>query len=207
MLLTLEQFTQRLDSEINLINFDAVASIGARVGKVEEESQFESEPFDATASNKIVKWGGHSTVEREHYKLSEEQRVTIGSLGRCFPVKDVAELTGVSVDAVRDLRNGKKGSSGFDKNLNDAIDKATLAKTKTIQDVAMDKLLHTLGFITDEKLEKAEAREVAGVAANLSKVYSNLQPKETNNNGGNHVQVVLFQPKPLSEKHFDVQEV
>jgi len=208
MLLTLEQFNQRLDSENNLINSTAEANpsdVCVAPSEVEEELLSASE--DSSSSTKIVKWGGSSTKERIHYKLSEEQRVTIGSLGRVFPTKDVAELTGVSQDAVRDLRNGKKGSSGYDANLNEAINKATLAKKQTIQDIAMEKLLKTLGFISEDKLEKGSAKDLSSVAANLSKVHSNLEPKVATSDGSPRVQVILFQPKPLSESHFEVVDV
>jgi len=187
MLLTKEQFNSRLNSEENLS------------GIVSSD--------EGSSHLKVIKWGGHSQKERPHYKLDEEQRITIGSLGKIFPTKDVAEMTGVSQDAVRDLRNGKRGSSGYSPELMAAIDERTESTRKSTYDKAMDKLLSSLGFITDAKMENANARELSGIASNLSKVASNLTPKDATASVGKGVTLILYQPKPSKEEHFDVIEV
>lgn len=185
MLLTKEKFNERLNSEGNLLPKDS------------------REEDNVT----IVKWGGNSTKERVHYKLTDEQRIEIGSLGRIFPTKDVAELTGVSQDAVRDLRNGKVGSSGFNAELMKEIDARTESVKKATHDVALDKLLKTLEFITEDKMENSNARQLSSIASNLSKVASNLTPKVESNGNGKGVTIVLFQPQPAKETHFEVIDV
>lgn len=190
MLLTKEKFEERLRSEDNLLNLSPSEA-----------------PIPDESSVKIVKWGGHSTVERKHYKLDDEQRAEIGSLGRIFPTKDVANLTGVSVDCVRDLRNGKQGSSGYSESLMKEIEDRTEQHRKATYDTAMDKLLTSLGFITSDKMENANAKDLSGIAANLSKVANNLTPNLNKEVNGQNIKVILFQPKPMEEKHFEVIEI
>lgn len=179
-------------------------------GEVEDLSSPspESEIIDEdTGEVKIVKWAGHSTTEREHYKLTEEQRVTIGSLGQVFQPKQVAELTGVSVDAVRDLRNGKRGSSGFDPELMKKVNDASAQKRTAVQEKAVDALLASIGLLTEEKMENLGAKDLSAVASNMSKVVSNLEPKDKEGSKGGGVNITIYAPKTMKEEHFEVVKV
>lgn len=157
---------------------------------------------------KIIKWAGNSHKSREVYNLTNEQAISIGSLGKTFKPKVVAEVTGVSVDCVRDLRNGKRGSSGFKPELQEAVDKAAISKKEQVKELAVDKLLSSLGLLSDEKLENLDGRDLSAAAANISRIVNNLEDKGSNGNGSStQVNVVLYQPKPLREDHFEVVDI
>ncbi len=207
MLLTQEQLNQRLNSQDNLLNLkDSTPTLSTIAGN-EVEADEAGEISPEVSSAKIIKWGGNSTVPREHYKLNDEQRVTIGALGNTFAPKEVATITGVSVDCVRDLRNGKKGSSGYNQTLAEAVDRLSTQNKKNVQDRAVEKLLSTLGFITEDKVRDLKAMDAAQVASNLSRVVSNLEPKEKASESSARVQVILYQPPPMKETHFEMIEV
>lgn len=229
MLITQEQLTARLNSEGNILSSSILSpNILGRgvpapdsteenppIGSAQEtqeglETQNSSSDLEDNFGDKevtIVKWGGHSKVEREHYKLTHDERVSIGALGQNFPPKDVAELTGVSVDCVRDLRNGKKGSSGYNAELAAQVSSAAGKRREEVSIVAVDKLLESLGVISTEKLQALDAKGASLVASNLSRVVSNMSPKESGDGNKPNIKIVLFQPKPSEEKHFETIEI
>lgn len=116
-------------------------------------------------------------------RLGENQKV----LGKEF---------GVSQSAIGEI---EQGNTKVDENL-------VQSKLDQIQDVAMTKLLESLGMITNEKLDKAKATDLSSIAANMSKVVSNVRGDKKVGDGV-QVNVQVFAPEIRPERVFRTIEV
>ena len=80
------------------------------------------------------------------------------------------------------------------------------AQLTQVRDVAMEKLMVTLGLMTDDKLEGVKAIDLSKIASNVSLVVSRTLPKEeapTNQN----IQLLVYSPVVKDESSFEVIEV
>ena len=76
---------------------------------------------------------------------------------------------------------------------------------RACQDVAMNKLLESLGYMTTEKLDKCKATDLSSIAANMSKVVSNVRTKTDQT--GPVVNVNVYAPELRNERTFKTIEV
>lgn len=87
------------------------------------------------------------------------------------------------------------------------VDKKSVEKVyDAVVDSAVDRLMTTLGFITDAKLEALGAEKLSNVASQMSSVVERVRPKDNKNEGGK-VNVVIFSPEQRSESSYSVIEV
>ena len=107
----------------------------------------------------------------------------------------LAKEFGVSQSAVGEIEQGRTKVNEV------AIEE----KMNTIADKAMDKLLTSLGYMTDDKLDKCKATDLSSIAANMSKVVGNVRGKDSNN--GIQVNVQVFAPELRHEGNFKTIEV
>lgn len=96
---------------------------------------------------------------------------------------------------VSQLERGKSNSLDEEK-LHEQLSKA--------RDVAVDKLLTSMGLITSEKLNKENAQGLSRIAANMARVVEKTLPKESSDN---NVQVIVYCPEQRSESSFKIVEV
>ena len=85
-----------------------------------------------------------------------------------------------------------------------------LDKTKlSIQERAAEKLLASMGVITQDKLENCTVKEAAQVASQMSQVFRNMTSQTTSNEGlgKSGVKIVIHQPKVAREEHFESIEI
>lgn len=83
--------------------------------------------------------------------------------------------------------------------------KETALTEKQVQDLALTRLMDTLGLLTIDRIEDEKPKDIASIAANLSRVHTNLKPKESGD--GNSVNIMIYAPKQRSEKEYEVLEV
>lgn len=93
--------------------------------------------------------------------------------------------------------NYKEGKLGADK---EAIEQGLVR----VRDKAMDRLMTSLGFITDDKLEKCQAPALSKVASDMSKVIQNTLPKDQQTP---QIQLTIYTPEIRSEERYPVLEV
>jgi hypothetical protein len=68
---------------------------------------------------------------------------------------------------------------------------------------AIDKILMAMDLITDDKLGNQTPQAISQVAANLSKIPSNLESRDTGDiNRGNTVNVVVYSPPVKEERQY-----
>jgi len=123
-------------------------------------------------------------------------KVVAGVLAKTEPVKEVAEVFDISESSVRAAKNGKGNSDVRD---------AVAATSEKIRDLALDKLMSSLGIINGETLGNCTAKDASVVARNLAGVVGQLSPREKLD--GNQVTFVIYAPKQKTEEHFQTVEV
>jgi len=111
---------------------------------------------------------------------------------------EVAEVFGTTQAEVSHIENGRS-DKGLDKG-------AIEAAQSEIRDVAMKKLLGTLGLLTEDKISKCKAGEISTIAANLSRVVEKTLPKDTGPGSGG-VNITIYAPQPRDEKSYKTLEV
>jgi hypothetical protein len=78
---------------------------------------------------------------------------------------------------------------------------ASLAR---VRELALDRLLITLGLMTPDMLASASLKELSTNTANLSRVLDKTAPKEMNDN---RVQFLVYAPGPRRMDAFSIQDV
>ncbi len=90
---------------------------------------------------------------------------------------ELAESFGISRSSVSAYANGSTSTATYDKKVNnDTIQKAK----DRIASKARNKLKEALNALTNEKLQVTTARELAGVAKDMSVIAKNMEPDNTN---------------------------
>ena len=174
MILTEEQAKARLESGRNLLN---------RFGK--EEPRPVVDVIEIRRPHGI----GGNTTEKNPDGVEIASRARLGEKNRVL----AAEF-GVAQQTITKYRNGEIG-------VNEA---AVTDRMNEVQDVAMCRLLSSLGFLDDNKLSKLGAKELSAVAANMAKVVGNTREQKGNDN---RVTVQLFAPELRKETSYKVLEV
>lgn len=108
--------------------------------------------------------------------------------------KSIGEAFGVTQAEVSNIRVGKvkTDSSKTDDQINQ------------IKDLAMTKLMNSLGLLTDEKIAKCKAVEISTVAANMSKIIEKTSPRSTE---GTSVNLTIYSPAMRDEKGYPTIDV
>jgi hypothetical protein len=73
-----------------------------------------------------------------------------------------------------------------------------------VRELALDRLLITLGLMTPDMLASASLKELSTNTANLSRVLDKTAPKEMNDN---RVQFLVYAPGPRRMDAFSIQDV
>ena len=182
MILTQEELDKRINSEGNIAKIDVSSNVD------------------------VKKWQGSEggrTVNTPN--LTGEQRVAIGVIGETMGVQLAADTFGVSIGTVSRITNDDKESHADEQK---EIKSRVAALDEKIAEKAADKLLSALDFLSEEKLANASAKDASAIAANLSKVSLNMRTTHAGrDSSGPKVMIILNQPKPAIESHFDTIEV
>jgi hypothetical protein len=191
MILTEEQAKERLNSDRNLVSrFSRVPADAVLVPTAVIESE---PPPIATVEITEIKLNSRTPKKAE---LDEATKIEIASRARLGESQSsLGREFGVSQNAVHYLETGRSLS------LNE---KAVEERINQVQDVAMLKLLSSLGFMDDEKMKKAGVKDLSTIAANMSKIVSNTRVQKDE---GNQVHLHLYAPELRTEKSFNVVEV
>jgi len=120
---------------------------------------------------------------------------------------ELARQFGISPSSVSAYANGSTSTSSYDKTPNQPhIDTAR----NRVSNRARARLMSALRHITDEKLGSTSARELAGVARDMSAIIKNMEPdtpKSPNGNGDKGPTFIFYSPQLKKEEHYDVVRV
>ncbi len=114
---------------------------------------------------------------------------------------EIAEGFGIGPSSVSAYAHGSTSTSSYDnqpglKDLNEA--KLRVAKK------ARNRLVMALNNLTQEKIASAKAKDIAGVAKDMSAVIKNMEPDGPKSTGNSGPTFVFYSPVFKREEHFDV---
>jgi hypothetical protein len=174
MFLTQEQARARLESSKNLANL------------LKEESCSE-----VSIEERVIERPG-----KKGPNLTEETRTEIATRARLGERQiDLAEEFQVPQSAISLIKNGKV--KGIDEN------KAERA-ISSVRDKALDRLMASLGLISDDKLSGCSAKDLSVIASNMGRVVEKTLPKSEQHD---HINLVIYAPELRQEKSYKVVEV
>ena len=177
MFKTKEQIEARLKSSKNLVN---------RFGR--------SSSLPEVESVAIIPLGNPGNTSKP--KLDSEQKDEIAFRARAGEKQtSLAEEFGVSQSAIGEIEQGRTKVNEVE----------VTKRLDQVQDVAMEKLLQSLGYITPDKMDKCKATDLSSIAANMSKVVSNVSRKDSQT--GPVVNVNVYAPELRNERTFKTIEV
>lgn len=134
-------------------------------------------------------------------------KVLVGALAKVSGSPAAAKAFNVPQPSAFSYANGKTTNAPETPQNQELIDGIETA-LKPIRKSAVEKLQFALDAITKEKLNESKSiRDVASVAANLSKIVEKTAPiqEKTMINGG--IQVNIYRPESRDEKEYTVIDV
>jgi predicted transcriptional regulator len=160
--------------------------------------------------NKVERANSHFVIKKLHAggrkegvtTLTKEDRLIAGTLGQVYNQKEVARDFGITRQHVNNLAHGRTDSKRADGHETGLEASGILDEVK---ERALQKVLSAVDFMSDNKLGLCDAKELSSIASNMSKVYSNVSPKENGNEM--KVQFVLYAPRVKEEHEFQVVEI
>jgi len=117
---------------------------------------------------------------------------------------ELADKFGVSPSSVSAYTQGAHSTASYD----NRPDLTTINGAKErIAKRARHKLHLAFNSLTKEKIEAAKAKDIAGVAKDMSAIIRNMEPDTPKLNGSNGPTFIFYSPQMRSEKVFDVVRV
>ena len=132
-------------------------------------------------------------------EMPDATKELIGTLGTLGNEQEVARTFNVVQSTVSDLVNGKrKKNPELKEKINQNIGK--------VVDKALEKLLCTVDSMDEHRIEQLSIKDAANVAAQMSKVVNNMNPKEspTQFQAG---QLIIYAPAQYNENRYEVVEL
>ena len=195
MVLDEERVRERLNSPLNLANrFSSAKSIE----EGPKESVRASPPLpppqgmDESEESSLKLIPFKEGLGRHRPPLPDEVRDTIAILAHGNEgQKEIAKEFGVSQAEVSCLKTGRARSN-------------VRASIERVQEKAIERLMESLGLLTNEKIEKCNAVNISAIASNLAKVVNQTSP---GNLDGSGVNLVVYAPQVRDEKYYKSVEV
>jgi len=117
-------------------------------------------------------------------------QVIAGVLSKTEPTREIVDALDVPASALHSR--------------NPEVVSAVERTTTRIRDLALDKLMASLGIINDETLFNCTAKDASTVARNLAGVVEKLSPKDAATSG---VTLVVYAPQQRQETHYETIDV
>lgn len=145
---------------------------------------------------------GNLGVPESLQKVIAEESVISGRPGAL----GLARAFGLSDSSASAYANGSTSTSSYNKpnaTLKNQVENAKRRVART----ARQKLSLALSKITDEKLDDVKARDLAGIAKDMSAVVKNMEPSTIEDPRSNGPTFVIYAPQTRREESFDVVHV
>lgn len=194
MFLTNKQAEERLNSEKNLAN---------RFGKKDSFNSFNTRELvnqeDSVKESNIISIEERTILSagKNRINLSEEERTNIAIESRAglSTQVEIARAAGLNNMTVQNIHSGKtKG-----------IDEERVKKTlDSVRDTALERLMSSLGLLTDDKLSGCSAKDLSVIASNMGRVVEKIQPKETQ---PDNINFIIYAPELKQEKYYETVEI
>jgi hypothetical protein len=114
---------------------------------------------------------------------------------------ELARQFGISPSSASAYNVGATSTASYDERPN----QSNIIKAKEkISKRARGKLMSALRHITDEKLGGSNAKELAGIAKDMSVVFKNMEPEGPKTPANTGPTFVFYSPQFRKEEHYDV---
>lgn len=124
-------------------------------------------------------------------------RELAGAAAHVDTSKNVAAAFDVSQSQVNQYKIGNTSPKHHDPALKSAVD----SQVTKARDLALDKLMLSLGLLTPDKLEKVNARDASTIAANMARIVEKTTPQQSQ---GPNLQIIFYAPNVKQEKDYEV---
>jgi len=120
-------------------------------------------------------------------------KITAGALAIQTSITETSEALGISKSVVRESMDSKNPV------VRDGVDSAI----EKVQNLALDRLITSLGLMTNDRLEGGSLKELSRVSTDMSRIVANTAPRSQVAN----VQLVIYSPTQRDEKSYDIIDV
>jgi transcriptional regulator with XRE-family HTH domain len=188
MFLTAKQANERLGSGKNLaLRFAKEGTL------VTPEKQVEKQALEPTytITEKVITLPGKNKPN-----LSQEARTDIAIRTRLGESQaEIARATGLNTLTVNNIAQGKvKG-----------IDEEKVERViGEARDLALERLMSSLGLLTEDKLSGCSAKDLSVIASNMGRVVEKIQTKETQ---PDNINFIIYSPELKQERAFEIVEI
>lgn len=200
MFITEDQARARLESENNLANRFKKPDEDCSV--LTESILTEKENPENTSSNnssnspieiREIKGPGRNKDSRPYgTKLTTEIAIR-AKLGE--KQEKLAQEFGTAQSHISSIKNGKVKS--VDEQAVDLV-------IGEVRDKALDRLMSSLGLLTDDKLSGCSAKDLSAIAANMGRVVEKTNPKS---DSPDKINLIIYSPELKNEKSFNIVEI
>lgn len=179
MFLNNTQVEERLKSEKNLANASWLPC------------NAKSPETQVTITEKTIHSPGKNGVN-----LSKEERTEIAIQSRLGESQvAIARDHGITQANVSSIERGK--TKGID-------EKKVEGVISSVKDRALDRLMTSLGLLSDDKLSGCSAKDLSVIASNMGRVVEKITPKET---APDNINFIIYSPELKQERAYDVIEI
>lgn len=119
------------------------------------------------------------------------------------PPKELSKIFGVDSNTIGSYKHGYTENTR--RNTNEALVRSGQATRIRIASKAQSKIISAMRFMTDDKLQHAKARDLAGIAKDMSTVVNNMEGNSSNSSNQNNF--VFFSPRTKQSDEYEVIEV
>lgn len=148
--------------------------------------------LNGLVSDNSIHRSAHPSVKRA--RIPTPLKVVAGVLARQEGTVAVAQELGISTATVSRAKNGR------DSSVEEAVDEAS----SRIRDLALEKVMQSLGIIGKEKLSDCSAKDASIIAKNLAFVADKVSPQSKS---PTTVQLVVYAPQQRDEKQYNTIDV
>src|SRR5580692_3473847 len=183
MKITQEELQRRLNSSSNLVNRISKNNLSSSNSQLKHEQQDKHRDNEQDKINKR----GNDENNRNNAGRKEDIPNAPPSLRLVAGILSHAENNSASVARGLNLTPGQVRYAS------DATASGETLTEKKVQEIALNRLMDALGLLSLDRIENETPKTVSTIAANLSRIHSNLKPKESGNS--NNMNVILYSPK------------
>ena len=186
MQISQEELARRLGSSKNLVNR---LSCNCTKNGVNKDGSKESQPAQETNNRGNDANNRNNCGRKDSLNAPESLRLVAGLLSKA------------ENNSARVARN-LEITSGQARYAEKKVNKLTEIQ---VQELALTRLMDTLGILTVDKIEDEKPRDIASIGANLSRIYTNLKPKDNGN--GNNVNITIYSPSLKKLDEFETIDI
>lgn len=146
----------------------------------------------STVHEVVIKSPGKNRVN-----LTTEERTEIAIRTRTGEKNvDLAKEKNLSQLTISNIKTGKVQGVDEDK-VNDVVNE--------VRDKALERLMHSLGLLTNDKLSGCSAKDLSVIASNMGRVFEKTAQQKFEDKS--HINLIIYSPELKQETSFPVIEI